>query len=523
MLNTHKPPSSSKELTQMSQKETKSRPSRRWHSILAILLLLTSTGVGLTWWLTQRSNNRSLGAFAQKTPPTSVKLHSIKVGMIKRISEVVGTLQAQDAVILKPEIEGRINQILVKEGDRITKGQTIITLDNSDWQAELLEAKAQLASLQARLAELEAGNRVEDIQEAKARLREAKARLRNAQAGGSLEEIAQAEAQVRAAQANAELAEQRVGRYKGLQEQGAISADEYQEYVTDARNAIAELEQAKRRLSQLEKRRLIDVDELQAVVEREEQNLRRLQAGPRSEVIAQAKADVAQAIAQVRRAEVNVSKTRIIAPITGIIGDIPIEEGDYVGQGDTLTTLTANNVLELNLSIALEDAPRLRLGLPVEIMNPQGQTLATGNISFISPNVTVDSQLVLAKATFNGGNKALLNRQFIQARIIWEQEQGLLIPTAAVSRLGGQTFVFVAKPNQSAQENEAPLIAEQRQVELGELQGNSYQVISGLTPGEKIVIAGILQLKDGAPIVEVGSSSLRSGAISQKSEVKSYN
>ncbi len=514
MLDTHKPPSTSKELTQMSQKETKSRSSRRFPLILASLLLLTGTGVGVTWWLTQRNHNTSLGAFAQKTPPTSVKLQTIKVGVIKSVSEVVGNLKADNTLELKPEIGGRINQILVKEGDRITKGQTIITLDNSDWQAELLEAQAQLASIKARLAELEAGNRVEDIQEAKARLREAKARLRNAQGGGSLEEIAQAKAQVNAAEASAELAQQRVGRYETLQEQGAISADEYQEYVTEARNAIAELEQAKRRLSQLEKRRLIDIDELQAAVEREEQNLRRLQTGPRQEVIAQAKADVAESIAQVRRAEVNVSKTRIVAPITGIVGDIPVEAGDYVGQGDTLTTLTANNVLELNLSIPLEDAPRLRLGLPVEIMNSQGQTLARGNISFVSPNVTADSQLVVAKATFNGANQALLNRQFIQARIIWRQEQGLLIPSAAVSRLGGQTFVFVAKANQSEEENEAPLMAEQRQVELGSLQGNNYQVISGLTAGEKIVTAGILQLRDGAPIVEVRS---------QKSEVRSYN
>ncbi len=496
----------------MPQQESKSRSNRRWPSILAILLLLTGTAAGVAWWLTQRGDNTSLGAFAQKTPPTSVKLETIKVGRVESISEVVGILQAQDAIILRPEIGGRINQILVKEGARITKGQTIVQLDSSDWQAELLEAQAQLASIKARLAELEAGSRVEDIEEGKARLREALARLRNAQSGGSLEEIAQAQAQVNAAEASAELAQQRAGRYEGLQQQGAISADEYQEFLTEARNAIAALEQAKRRLSQLEKRRLIDIDELQAVVEREKQNIRRLETGPRQEVIAQARADVAEAIAQVRRAEVNVSKTRIVAPIAGIVGDIPVESGDYVSQGDNLTTLTANDILELNLSIPLEDAPRLRLGLPVEIMSPEGKTLARGNISFISPTVTADSQLVLAKAEFNGTNKALLNRQFIQARIIWRQEQGLLIPSAAVSRLGAQTFVFVAKQNQSQEENKAPLIVEQRQVELGGLQGNNYQVISGLAAGEKIVTAGILKLKDGAPIQEIGNQNSEFGS-----------
>ena len=117
--------------------------------------------------------------------------------------------------------------------------------------------------------------------------------------------------------------------------------------------------------------------------------------------------------------------------------------------------------------------------------------------------MTADSQLVLAKADFQGDNRTLLNRQFTQARIIWRQQPGLLIPTTAISRLGGQTFVFVAKPNDSQEEEAAPFIAEQRQVELGEIQDNNYQVISGLKPGEKIVTAGILQVRDGAPIAEV--------------------
>ncbi len=72
----------------------------------------------------------------------------------------------------------------------------------------------------------------------------------------------------------------------------------------------------------------------------------------------------------------------------------------------------------------------------------------------------------------------------------------------------------MAKPNDSKEEGAAPLIAEQRQVELGEVQGNNYQVISGLKPGEKIITAGILRLRDGAPIQEVRN---------QKSEVKSFN
>jgi multidrug efflux pump subunit AcrA (membrane-fusion protein) len=108
--------------------------------------------------------------------------------------------------------------------------------------------------------------------------------------------------------------------------------------------------------------------------------------------------------------------------------------------------------------------------------------------------------LVLAKAKFANVKGRLLNQQFIQARIIWEKRPGILIPAAAVSRLGRQTFVFVAQPGDSQDSDESQLFAQQRQVTLGNLQGNEYQVLKGLKAGEKIVTAGILNLRDGVPI-----------------------
>ncbi|GBF82800.1 efflux transporter, RND family protein [Aphanothece sacrum FPU1] len=421
-------------------------------------------------------------------------------GVIENTSEVVGTVEAKDAITLKPEIDGRISDILVKEGDRIQKGQTLIRLDSSDWDAELYQAQAQLATTQARLAELQAGNRREDIDEAIARLNEAKARLANATRGSRPEEIAQAQAQLTSAIAEAELAQQRVGRYEQLKEQGAISADQYQEYNTQSRSATAAVEEAKSRLSQLQKSRGSDIDELAAAVERESQNVRRLQNGPRLEVIAQAKAEVAEARAKVRIAQVNLNKTQILAPISGMIGDMPIEVGDYVNEGDTLTTLTENNVLELNLSIPLEKASELQLGLPVELLDTQGKATATGTISFISPDVTSNSQLIVAKATFTNINRELLNRQFVRAKVIWEKRPGILIPATAVSRIGAQTFVFVAHPKDKSKSETPQFIAQQRQVELGSLQENNYQILKGVNAGEKIVTAGILSLRDGAPI-----------------------
>lgn len=68
-----------------------------------------------------------------------------------------------------------------------------------------------------------------------------------------------------------------------------------------------------------------------------------------------------------------------------------------------------------------------------------------------------------------------------------------------MSRLGGKTFVFVAKSQQTP-DGKTSLIAVQKPVELGAIEGNNYQVVSGLNPGEKIVTTGLLSLTNAAPI-----------------------
>jgi multidrug efflux pump subunit AcrA (membrane-fusion protein) len=187
----------------------------------------------------------------------------------------------------------------------------------------------------------------------------------------------------------------------------------------------------------------------------------------------------------VRGFEVQLQETAVIAPFAGVIGDIPVKVGDYLQKGDPIATLTENQLLDLRLSIPLERQPQLRLGLPVQMLDAQGKAIAQGQISFSFPNPSGE----------------LLNLQFVKAKVIWKQKPGILVPVTAVTRLGGETFVFTAQKPQQPQPGAPPLIARQKSVKLGTIEGNNYQVIEGLQPGEKIVVAGILNLTDGVPIM----------------------
>ena len=157
----------------------------------------------------------------------------------------------------------------------------------------------------------------------------------------------------------------------------------------------------------------------------------------------------------------------------------------------------------------LKRSSDLRVGLPVKLLDDQNREVQTGRISFVAPNVKADSQSVQAKATFtNSGN--LRASQFVRARVIWSTSPGLLVPTSAISRLGGRNFLFVAAPFKAskceasaqgaAQVEPDQLVAAQKPIKLGKIVGNDQEVLEGVSASDQIVTSGILQLQNCAPI-----------------------
>ncbi len=482
----------------------KPRQKQRWPLILFIILSIGGAGLSWRWWQASHANNPPNGSSAAASKPMAipVKLADVENGTVQETSIFIGTLEAPRSVTIKPQVEGRVNQIFSKEGARVKQGQTIVSLQSDDVQALLLQRKAALEQATANLAELKAGTRPEQIAQAKATLAQAQAKLTDAQAGAQPQEIAQAVAQIEAAKSDLDLAKSRAKRYEQLSKEGAVSQDQLEGYLKEQRSSEAALVVAQKRLEQLRKGRGSDISALSATVEQQRQNLRQQENGPRIGEIAQARAQVAQADAQLRAAQVQLQYTKVLAPFTGVVGSIPVKVGEYVSKGDQLTTLTKNDSFDLNIFIPLSRARQLRLGLPVQLLDNKGKSIAMGRVSFISPNATSDSQTVLAKATFTNSSGQLLNRQSVQAKVIWDQRPGILIPVTAVSRLGGKTFVFVAQAASQSKPGTPSLIAQQKPVELGAIQGNNYQVLQGLKPGEKIIVSGLLNLTNGAPIMQ---------------------
>jgi RND family efflux transporter MFP subunit len=198
--------------------------------------------------------------------------------------------------------------------------------------------------------------------------------------------------------------------------------------------------------------------------------------------------------AQVREQQVELRYYRVDAPQDGVIGDIPIRPGDRVTTSTVITTIDANDALEAYIEVPLERAPELRVGLPVQLLDVDGKVASTNPITFVAPRVEPGTQSVLAKVALKDTPERLRTQQFIKARIVWRTTPGVTVPVVAVTRISGQYFCFVA-------EQQGPgLVARQRPLKVGEVLGDDYVVVSGVKPGEKVIVSGIQKLGDGAPV-----------------------
>jgi RND family efflux transporter MFP subunit len=197
---------------------------------------------------------------------------------------------------------------------------------------------------------------------------------------------------------------------------------------------------------------------------------------------------------QIRESEVQLHYYRVTAPSAGIVGDISVREGDRVEQSTLITTIDASQGLEAYINVPLERAAELKAGLPVELLDGNGQVTATNAITFIAPRAEDDTQSVLVKATLRNRPPDTRVMQYVRARIVWSNDPTLTIPIVAVNRISGQYFVFVAESGPKG------TVARQKPVTVGEVVGDDYVVRDGLKPGERVIVSNIQKIGDGAPV-----------------------
>ncbi len=208
-----------------------------------------------------------------------------------------------------------------------------------------------------------------------------------------------------------------------------------------------------------------------------------------------AKADADALEASIREQKVQLRYYTVNAPTDGTIGDIPVKVGDHVNNQTVLTTLDHSGVLEAYVYIPAEKSKDVRMGMPVDLLDDNGNPVERTRITFISPRVDTDSQTLLVKAQVPNPQMKFRNAQQVHARVVWSESRQPMIPVTAVSRLSGKMFAFVAEG--SGQQ----AVARQRTIEVGDLVGNDYVVLNGIKPGDKVITSNVQMLVDGMPVI----------------------
>jgi len=213
---------------------------------------------------------------------------------------------------------------------------------------------------------------------------------------------------------------------------------------------------------------------------------------------ANSRADYESSVGMRKSQEEQLGYYRIRAPFEGVVGDIPVHVGDYVSATTMLTTVDENKDLEVYIYLPTERAVDARTGMDVELLDSNGTLIEKTKINFLSPQVDNQLQGVLAKAPVHVPLDRLRTAQLVKARVVWKAVSQLVVPFLAVTRLGGQSFVFLA-----VQKN-GMVVAQQTPVTLGDAVGNSYAVSRGLNPGDKVIVTNTQFLVDGMPVIPLG-------------------
>ena len=205
--------------------------------------------------------------------------------------------------------------------------------------------------------------------------------------------------------------------------------------------------------------------------------------------------------AAIDAAKLNLVYCRITAPITGRIGLRLVDPGNIVHAADTngLLVITQMEPISVIFTITEDQVPpvvtKMRAGQPliVDAYNRDKTVwLGRGTLTTLDNQIDPTTATLKLRATFENKDYKLYPNQFVNARLLVQQKQGVtLVSTAAVQRNSQMTYVFLVKPDSAVTV---------RQVEVGTTEGNDSEITAGLAPGDVVVMTGVDKLQEGSKV-----------------------
>jgi len=452
-------------------------------------------------------------ATASESSAVTVAVAEVKAGDLSEEVEVTGELTSYADTLVAAKLGGKMVEVRVREGDRVSKGQVLAVQDQSDLRIQLQQAEAAVRAAEANLKQAEVAAKVQpaqtdaQIQSARAALLAAQARLRALQTGARPQERQQAEQQVTAARANYELAKANFERAKQLYEQGAIPKQQYDAQKAAYEAAQAQLRQAEEALSLVrEAPRREEIEAAEHAVKQGEEAYRQALLGKsqielRQQQVAAARAALAQARANCAYLKQQLTDTVIRAPFDGWVAQRFVDHGSMVGQGAPIVRLVDLQRLYFEATLPETLLREVRVGMPVQVrVDAFPERVFMGKVEAIYPATADNARNWRIRVPLT--NPAALPLKTVlsaRGKIRLRTYRNVpLTPKLALIEKGDATRVFVVEQN----------IAKARLVRI-RASNTAVAYAEGMRPGEQVVIRGQDLLSDGQPvrIAETGQRS----------------
>ena len=219
-------------------------------------------------------------------------------------------------------------------------------------------------------------------------------------------------------------------------------------------------------------------------------------------LVAQDQGTVEADRAAVKSAEVNLNYTKILAPIDGRVGLRQVDQGNYVTSGDTNGLVVITQLAPISVLFTVPEdnlqaiAKRLASGavLPVTALDRGGANkLADGSLQTFDSQIDATTGTIKLRAQFPNEQRTLYPNQFVNIRLLLDTHKDVTtMSTSGVQRGVPGTFAYLVKDDSTVTV---------RPIKLGVTDGDHVEVLSGLSPGDHVVIDGADKLREGAKVV----------------------
>ncbi|MBI4832185.1 MAG: efflux RND transporter periplasmic adaptor subunit [Candidatus Lindowbacteria bacterium] len=210
-----------------------------------------------------------------------------------------------------------------------------------------------------------------------------------------------------------------------------------------------------------------------------------------NEQLDQCKANAATAAARLEVAKVQLDKSTVRTPVAGVLNKWRFDAGEYVNQGDRVADMVVIDPVKILVKAPEKDAPYVHKGETVQISFDFIDKRFEGSVTYISVVGDPETRTYDVEITVPNPKREILPSMIATASMLRREiPNAITVPLFAVIPRGDIKVVFVEKDGK----------AEERVVELGILEGDRVQIVSGIEPNDRLIVEGHRELEDGAPV-----------------------